>query len=291
MRSRLISQFSSETVGVAIYEEGLLIDPEGSVVTVSIRNEYGDLLLESVPAVKDGVGLYSYVLQPVDTRLKGEYQTEWYYVLNGEVKQFLDAYTVTDPMPYWDSLTEEQRDSVLNIYFKVSNTFDSAGGGPYLWEIQQSGFNPFETIARLMCTDAISYINFTRAPAFNPPFQVVGLPPGTAVMKPFPAQAYGLLEKATYVEFLKHLSRSYIEQPDVEGVSTARFDRRKYRDLWAQEAAMEKAELERWLSIFKRKYLFTGRSMLVAGGLFNHIWYDPTRPRWLYTATAGGNVA
>ena len=49
----------------------------------------------------------------------------------------------------------------------------------------------------------------------------------------FPHEQWGaLLEFATYIETIKHLKRSYVEQPDWQGVTVARADRRDYLQRW-----------------------------------------------------------
>jgi len=277
-RRRPISQYANERVGIAIYENGELTDPDDGVAITVVRDGNTVVGPDAV-ATQDDVGLYSYTLTSVHTGTVGTYDITWEYTLDGVPRVFEDSFTISGVMPYWDALTTSERDLVMNVYHKVSDTFDSTEGGPYLWELYQTQWNAFETIARIMTTDAATYINLSHQPAFVPGYTV-----GASGSKPIPAGWHGLLEWATYVEFLRHLSRSYIEIPALTGSNVARLDRTRYRQEWAAEYEVEKAKLDQMLRYFKRKFLVgTRRSLLVGGlgGLGGLI--TPARPHWVYS--------
>lgn len=281
IRDRPVSQYSAEKVGISIYHNGALADPDGGV-ELGIERERDALVLlrSNTPADRDGVGIYSYQLDSSITAEKGSYVVTWRYSISGVDRQYEGRYDIVDVMDFFDMLNDEEKALVYSIYHKVSDTFDSREGGPYLWEVLQLQFNAFEAIARFMVTDAMDYINYTFQPAFNPPFTV-----GAGSAHPFPVGWYGMLSKATYVEFLKHLSRSYIEIPAAEGVSVARLNRTRYRQEWQQEAKDEKAILDSMLKQFKRQYLLgTSRSLLLGGGMLPYMFGNPARPHWIYPA-------
>jgi len=173
-------------------------------------------------------------------------------------------------MSYWPMLTDAQKLTVDNVYARVSDAFDSTSGGPYLWETLTGTFNPWEVISRMMMTEAISYINLYMPPALE-------LDPTKVPQKWQP-----LHEKCTYFHFLKHLSRSYIEQPDTPGVNVPRLDRRRYRDEWKREAQDEQRELDNMLRQLKRDYLTKSRKLLVSGGVLPSKFITATRPSWTY---------
>lgn len=281
MRSQPISQYSSTEIGIATYDSGELADAQGAVTLfVQARLDGRAVVPGLTEADHDGTGLYSYRLTPNDTAVRGEYDVTWVYTMGGEERRFASSFTVVGEQPYWDSLDDEQRRIVENVYHRVSDAWDSTVGGPYLWELPQSNFG-LETIARLMATEAVTYINLHKPKAFIPPFTV-----GAGGGKPFPVAWYGLLEKATFWALCKHLSRSYLEQPNPENVATARLDRRDYYSKWKDVAAGEKAELDPMLAMLKRQYSYgvRSRAQLVAGGIFPISYLDPARPRWPYVA-------
>lgn len=280
MRKRPVSQYASESVGLAIYESGELVDPDSGVAVTITRDADSVVIVPPALATRDDLGLYSFHIHSGLTDVKGDYTLRWEFEVGGYDRVFTDRYTVVDSMPFWDSMTFEERQLVANVYFRVSDTFDSREGGPYLWELYQANFNAFEVIARLMATSALDYINYTFQPAFIPPYTL------NSGSKKFPEQWYGMLERAAYVEFLRHLSRSYIEQPDVHGISTGRLDRQRYREEWRKEWEDEKATFDQMLRMFKRKFLAAGamhRAFLVAGGAAPRMFMNAARPSWRYT--------
>lgn len=275
MRKHPIAQYSSEGLGLAIYRSNDLTDAQ-STPSLVIRNSSSASV--AVPTVtRDSLGLYSAEASSPVTDTLGNYTANWSFIVNSIARTYVQQLQVYPEMPFWSNLTDAERLIVESVYLKVSNTFDSTTGGPYLWETLQGTFNAWETVARLMSTDAVSYISLVFNPLVQPPYQV-----GQNASKLFPANWYGLLEKATYVEFLRHLSRSYIEIPDAPGVSVARLDRRRYRDEWSREAKEEKEILDQMLKMVKRTFITRKRSMLVSGGIFPLSLVDPARPSWLY---------
>lgn len=77
-------------------------------------------------------------------------------------------------------------------------------------------------------------------------------------------------------EALKHLKRSYVEQPSVEGIAQARFDRRDYMTRWGEILSDEQPELDKMLDQFKMAFMGLGSvQALVAGGVY--VQFAPTR--------------
>lgn len=281
MRSQPVSQHSATSIGIAVYDDGALADPPAGVTLFVQKKEDGTVIVPALtPAERDDTGLYSYRLTPTNTAERGEYTATWVYTIGGEERRFVSEFTIVREQPYWESLDEAQRQIVENVYHRVSDAWDSTVGGPYLWELPQSNFG-LETIARLMVTEAVTYINLYKPKPFIPPFQV-----GANAGKPFPTAWYGLLEKATFWALCKHLSRSYLEQPNPEGVTTARLDRSDYYTKWRDVASSEQEELNSMLAMLKRAYSYgvRSRASLVAGGIFPISYLDPARPRWPYVA-------
>jgi len=87
----------------------------------------------------------------------------------------------------------------------------------------------------------------------------------------------GLLGQYTYVEMVKHLIRSYTEQPAIMGSgSITRLERRDYADRWRLVLRDEEAELKSLLDMFKIRHMMLGNPrVLVSGGTYGR--YAPTR--------------
>lgn len=89
--------------------------------------------------------------------------------------------------------------------------------------------------------------------------------------------ANGFLAHNTYCEMVKHLIRSYTEQPLLQGgAGITRVDRRDYTDRWRQVLQDEQAELKSLLDVFKIRHMGLGNpKVLVSGGTYGR--YAPTR--------------
>jgi len=283
MRKHPVSQYSEELIGIAVFEAGELQNADGDVLLTITRDSDDFAILINAVATNDGVGLYSYILDSVQTQEKGSFTATWNYDFAGDPRIFAFQFEIVDAMPHWDSLEEEHKMMVDNIYHKVSDGFDSTQGGPYVWEMPQSHFN-FDTIAKLMMIDALTYLNYSPPKAFIPPF-TIGINGGGGPA--FPVNWYGLLERATGYELYKHLATSYLEIPEPVGVNVAHLDRREYYDRWMKRAEIEKEELDHMIKMLKREFRFgvKSRSMLLAGGIFPVSYLNPARPRWPYVLT------
>ena len=288
MRTRPIPQYTVEPVGILIYSQGSLIDPDNQQVYLEIINTDNNTVVVSggTLATYESLGTYQYSLTSSNTAILGNYQVNWSYNINGTARQYQDNFVITGQMPYWQNLTQDQRDLVAGIVHRVDKSFDSSSGGPYLQELSQSGFNLYEEVAYLMSTEAIDYCNFEFQPIFNPAYQV-----GQDAMAPWPSTYYGVLATQTYAHLLKHIARNYIEQPTPEGMSAAWMNRRDYDQRWWQLYEFDKEIADKQLRQMKRQYMVgSKRSLLVAGGLIPRMFTNPARPSYAYAAVNAGGI-
>jgi hypothetical protein len=282
MRVRPFPQYSVEPVGIMTYSLGGLADPDSSHVYVTIVNaDNGTIIVPSgTLATQESTGTYQYTLNSSQTALTGNYSATWNYTISGSPRIYVDSFVVTDQMPYWSNLTYDERQMVTNIVHRLDKSFDSTAGGPYLQELQQSGFIMYEEVAMVMTTEVIDYINFEFQPIFTPSYQI-----GMNSMVPFPTTYYGVLATQTYAHFLKHISRNYIEQPTPNGMNAAWMDRRDYYQRWWQLYLFEKEIADKQLRQMKRQFMVgSKRSMLVAGGLIPRMFTNPARPHFQYAS-------
>jgi len=83
----------------------------------------------------------------------------------------------------------------------------------------------------------------------------------------FPFDHHSVLAgQALLVETIRHLMRSYVEQPLPVGSNVTYFDRRDYLNRWQSILQMEVDKLSAWIDLFKQgQYAFGSTAMLVGG--------------------------
>jgi len=288
MRVRPIPQYAVEPVGVMTYVNGVLTDPDNNEVYVMITNTDTNTVLvpSGTLATRESKGQYQYMLYSDQTSILGNYVANWTYTVSGTSRIYDDPFIVTDQMPYWQNLTYDQRQLTINIVHRLDKSFDSTSGGPYLQELQQSGFNIYEEVAFIMSTETMDYMNYEFQPIFTPAYEV-----GMNAMAPWPTNYYGILTTQTYAHFLKHIARNYIEQPTPQGMTAAWMDRRDYYNRWWSLYTYEKEIADKQLRQMKRNYMVgSKRSMLVAGGLVPRMFTNPARPHYMYASVNAGGI-
>ena len=287
MRQRPIPQYAAEPVGITTYVSGTLSDPDNQYVWLSITNsDNGVVVLASGQATYESLGTYQYTLNSNQTSIQGNYTVIWNYSINGSPRIYQDNFVITDQMPYWSNLDTQTRQMVTNIVHRLDKSFDSTSGGPYLQELQQSGFMMYEEVAMVMQDETMDYINFEFQPIFSPAYEV-----GMNATVPFLTTYYGVLATQTYAHFLKHIARNYIEQPTPNGMNAAWMDRRDYYNRWWQLYLFDKEVADKQLRQMKRQYMVgSKRSLLVAGGLIPRMFTNPARPHFQYASVNMGGA-
>ena len=259
---------------------GAVVDADGNAVSAQLSTYLTSTSVLSRSATRMAVGVYRITLSSVETATAGLYALTFVYNLGGIPQTYKVDIEIPDATaPVYESLTDGMKNVVESVWIRFKDLFDSAVGGPHLQMYAQSKFGR-ERVAELMAV-AVDRLNSVAQP--HQSYSLFGT-------SEFPySQWGGLLAQATYVEVIKHLMRSYVEQPDPQNVSSARLDRRDYLSRWAQIQAMEESTLQGELDIFKIANMGLGQpSILVAGGVYGNLWRTTpvTRPRhrppWTY---------
>lgn len=255
-------------------DDGQLAIPD-SVPVASFR-DYGNddeiFSRDTLPTATTGV--YLLRLSSAETETPGLYYIRWSYVLDGISQVYrTDIEIPQSQSSAYEALDGSAKGIIEYTWMRVSDLFDSAIGGPHLREYAQSNFGR-DRMAQLLHL-ALNRLNIVAQPHSSFTLDENG----------FPYEAWGgLLELALWVETIKHLRRSYIEQPTPQGVTTARLDRKDYSSAWAALLRDEQDDLKAALGNFKMSLLGLGRaSVLVGGGIYRE-WQrplPPTRPRMM----------
>lgn len=265
-----ISQNATDIVGLAINVAGVPTDADGNLVQVTMFAENTNTQVFQRGTDHPATGLYETQLAPSESGTPGPVTFVWSYDLNSVVQEYRTYAYIGESAPAYDSLSPGMKGIVDDVWLRFADLFDSPDGGPNLQTYFQSNYGRGR-VAQLLKV-AVGLLNTTAQP-----FQTYTLADGVGGAS-FPIEQWGsLLESALYVECIKHLRRSYVEQPSVIGASgITRLDRRDYMDRWAEVLRDEAPTLKSQLDVFKISNMQLGRPrVLVSGGVFGR--FGPTR--------------
>lgn len=266
-----ISQYAADGLGIALKPGGVDADADGDVTVTLVREAVGAnaaVTVFSRVAPRIALGMYETVLSAQETSVPGPYTVVWTYSYLGQPQEYRTYAEIGQADPDYDVLQGPMKDLVDLCLVRFADTFDSPGGGPNLKTYFQTHFDRGR-LAQLLRL-AVGTLNTVAQPYQT--YTVDGV--GQAV---FPVAQWGaLLEKSLYIESIKHLMRSYVEQPMFVGGSVTRLDRRDYLDRWAQILQTEEPTFQRQLEVFKMANMGLGKAaVLVSGGVYGR--YGPTR--------------
>jgi hypothetical protein len=263
-----VSQYANDVLMLAIFVQGSPADPDGNTVTVTMTDETINVQVFTEAATRTDAGQFQVQLTSAQSQKPGDYTLTWEYVIDG-TSEFTQTYIqIGQANPNYDNLVPAMKTVVENVYFRFLDLFDSPEGGPNLTTYFQTNFGRGR-VAQLLRI-AVGLLNTTMQPFMT--FTLDG--DGGAS---FPVTQWGaLLEQALMVEVIKHLRRSYTEQPDFRGANISRLDRQQYWDRWGAVLQDEQATLKQQLDVFKISAMGLSRpQVLVSGGVYGR--YGPTR--------------
>lgn len=258
---KFVSNFSVAVMGIQIYANGLPAQADGDV-TALVVNEASEEIFSDTTTYEADTQSYEVTLNSQQTAVPGLYLIFWDYELDGVAQTKETYFEVMQPAPAYDALTPQMKQVVENVYWRFADLYDSPLGGPHLQVHLQTNFGR-QRMAQTLAA-ALGRIN-----VWAQPHQTYVLDSSQGG-KEFPlAQWGGLLEHATYIEVIKHLRRSYIEQPDLVGANLARLDRSSYINRWEALLRDEQADLSNLIDQFKIAHMGLGKpSVLVSGGAY-----------------------
>lgn len=253
-----LSQFSRDQFGLSIVQDGVPVDPDGNVVTANLVRESDSVTVAALPVTRLDTGLYEAEVSPAASEQTGLFHIAWLYEINGSPEPYRVYLEIGQANPDYDGLDPEYRQVVEDVWLRFADLYDSPDGSPHFTVYFQSKFSRGR-VASIMRTglrriNGIAGANYTLS--------------GN---QKIPLGKYGsLLEQVTVVEVIKHIMRSYVEQPQVQGVNVANLDRRDYLQRWQTILQQEEGALEEMLDSLKidRMGLVGSIGILVGGGAF-----------------------
>lgn len=276
------SQFSSDTVGIVVNTGGVPTDVDAQLVTLNgwllpapgTQNPQPVTPVFTYVTTRSAPGVYQYTFSSADTSQVGFYRLAWSFNLN-TVPETIDTFIeIGQPSPAYDSLLPPFRTIIEDVHSKMGDMNDSPTGGPNLQVWYQSHYGRGR-MAQLLI-QAIQHINVAAQPVNNYTATGYDIAGNRAPIFPV-AQWTGLLNSALTVEVIKHLMRSYTEDPEIQGAVQARMIRTNYMQRWGTMLSIEQADYKEQRDIWKISQMFklTPR-VLVAGGAYGN--YSVIRP-------------
>lgn len=237
--------------------------PESELNTVSFKivAPDGDSTTKNGEIRGDGTGYTTFT----GTDQVGEYKvTATFNFGENIVRSVRSDFEVIDPFDP-PTPTDEQIISRAT-WLRLEDLFDSEEGGPWLSDVTMAYFKK-EKMPEFI-DQALFDINQQ-----NPPtdYQV-----GQFIASSTPNADFPLLVQGVMLAVIRHLIRSYVEQPLPTGAQIAWQDRRDYIERWLRIYELEDATYMRWLVLFKRRELGLGHAKTLvsskAGRLLSPGW-------------------
>ena len=213
--------------------------PDGSKVTTAGTIE------------ADGAGFFRY-----DTtgKLLGEYVALTQFLLNtGEKRSTRVDFTVVDP--FAEVVPTKNEVIAAEVWNFFEDCFDSEEGGPWLRDMTLSYFDKgkieqFIPYALLEVNNAPPATHLTTGDFVTVQLDVDNVTPISAE----PNDSIPIVVLGTAIQGIRHLMRSYVEQPAPMGSEIAYEDRRDYLQRWQMILQDLQEEWWRMLLLWKRQY-------------------------------------
>jgi hypothetical protein len=255
-------------------------------VSFTIRLPDGSTTSASGTIQPDGSGFYRYSTDA--NSQQGNYTWVAQFTFgSGEKRTFPSGnFTVFDPLNP-PPLTRE-REIGQEVWMRLEDCFDSQEGGPWLRDMSLAYFEPSK-VERFIA-EGLLLIN-QYPPATNLDLSMFTTP----VIDPDPTLDPGtyqadpdrhIIVQATLIAVIKHLMRSYVEQPNLVSGNAVWQDRRDYLQRWQTILTQEQADFKFIVTLWKRQFLNLGKGALLthskAGRLYPSGWRARNAMRGYY---------
>jgi hypothetical protein len=176
----------------------------------------------------------------------------------GEVRSKMLNFAVYDP---FNPPTPSEVDLIVDeVQLRLEDIFDSIEGGPWLRDQTNAQFD-YSKVAAFI-PEAMLDINVEMPPT-NVTLDYFTMTTtdqhGNVIQNPNAP----LLVKAVLVLTIRHLMRSYTEQPVPQGGQIVWEDRTRYAQAWQAVYQIEHQDFEQKLRLWKRTFLNLGHSALL----------------------------
>lgn len=216
---------------------------------------------------EDGSGLLRYN----GTTATGQYIVVATFALPDGKRSTRADFEVVDP---FDDATPSPSWVVADAAWgKLEDCFDGEDEGPWLRDMTLNTFNKEKM--ETFISEALFDINQQNPPTSLTVDQFAYESGGQA----FATDDLPLLAQGVLVAVIRHLMRSYVEQPNPTGAPIAWHDRRDYLQRWQAVYQVELEQYRRMLALFKRQFLHLGQSKVLVSSKAGRLIPAPMRTR------------
>jgi hypothetical protein len=229
-------------------------------VEFEIKKPDGSVDIVAGTIESDGSGFLRYL----DTDQVGLYVWVAQFTFDsGEKRSYRDEFKVIDPL----TVPPQTRVNKIaeKVWLKLEDCFDSDLGGPWLRNETLAYFEPTK-IEKFISQGLLTINVYPPMTTLDLSFFTIEVPDSDPALPPGSTQADPdeyIIVQATLLAVIKHLMRSYVEQPDVRGANIVYEDRRDYLQRWQIIYQIEEASINRALALWKRQFLNLGKSSLL----------------------------
>jgi hypothetical protein len=252
--------------------------PAADITSVSfvIQDPTGAKTTTAGSIEADGAGFLRY-----DTTAKplGEYIAMAQFVLDsGEKRSTRLDFTIVDPF----ATVVPTRNEVVaqHVWNLLEDCFDSEMGGPWLRDMTLSYFDrgkveQFIPYALLEVNNTPPSTELLVDTFVRIIYDVDGVTPIDAEAE----ESIPVIALGTLIQVIRHLMRSYVEQPANMGAEVAFEDRRDYLQRWQLILQDLEGEWQRMLALWKRQFYHFGKSSLLVHSKAGRV-YGQQSPSW-----------
>lgn len=267
---------NTATLDAFLYGDDDVLVPQAQIqsVTFSILAPGDD---PSAPSVQNAAGLViedgrgQYVVDVSVNAQAGDYKGVATFVYDdgngnyGLVKSITVDYSVVDPFERAGASPADG--AIRQCWLFIEDCFDSEQGGPWLRDMTLAVFD--QSKVRGLLPSALLEIN-GQMPYTN--YDETSFPYTNN-------DGEALLARALLIQTLRHLMRSYTEQPDVTNSPVAFMDRKRYQQAWNAIYQVELPEYKHLLNRWKLRGYDISSGALLIGTKAGRMLPAPLRSR------------